>query len=99
MELTSEIIESAITKARVSRGKNKGRLKAKCPKVNTPEAAAWQAIMTFANPYKIGLGHLMFMDDENLQIYNYITEVIKVTGLDVRDFDRDRKALDSLGVW
>jgi hypothetical protein len=50
--------KNAINDALVSRGANKGMLKAKCPKVNTPGAAAWQAIMGFANPYKVGMCHI-----------------------------------------
>lgn len=93
-------VEAAISGALVTRGSNKGSLKAKCPPVDTPEAAAWQAIMGHANPYKVGFGHLMFMGKENRAIYNAIDETIKSKGLDVRALDRDRKVLDlTLNIW
>ena len=55
--------------------------------------------MSFANPYKVGFGHLMFMSKDNRELFDHITKIIEISNLDVRDFDRDRKALDSLGVW
>ena len=99
MTLTIDLIRNGVKNALVSRGKNKGMLKAKCPKMGTPEAAVWQAIVSFANPFKIGMAHMMFMSHENRELYNHITKIIEISGLDVRSLDRDRKALDSLGVW
>jgi hypothetical protein len=99
MELTPEIIENAINGALVSRGKRKGMLKSKCPKMNTPEAAAWNAIMSHANPFKVGFGHVMFMNADNRAIFNAIDETIKVKGIDVRTIDRDRFALEMMGAW
>lgn len=95
-----EAIKAAIEGALVSRGPSKGSLKAKCPPVDTPEAAAWQAIMGHANPYKVGFGHLMFMGENNRAIYEAIDNAIKEKNLDVRALDRDRKVLDLiLKIW
>lgn len=89
-ELHIRRINNAINKAFASRGAYKGYLKAKCPPMGTDEAAAWQAIMGSANPYKVGLGHMIFMDREVYEaIYKPITRVINLTGLDCRSFDRD----------
>lgn len=97
--MDTEIIKQAIIGAISSRGKNKGFLKAKCPPMNTPEAAAWQAIMSHANPYKVGFGHLMFMDDSTREIYNWIKEYVKKSTIDVRSLDKDRNILEKLGAW
>jgi len=62
-------VTRAYNEATVSRGKRKGKLKAKCPPINTLGAACWQALQ--ANPFKIGFGHLLLMDDENRQVYEW----------------------------
>ena len=97
--MDKETIKSAIEKAIASRGKNKGKLKAKCPPINTPGAAAWQAIQLNANPYKVGVCHLFFMDKDNLSIYGSIAQAIKKGNIDVRSLDADRLALESIGAW
>lgn len=93
-----EAIE-AIKMAIATKGKNKGMLLAKCPPVNTPEAAAWQAIVSIANPFKLGFGHMLFMDDKNKALYNHIIQAIEDMELDVRGMDMDRRALEYLNVW
>jgi hypothetical protein len=97
MTITQERISAAIAGALVSRGRAKGRLKASCPAMGTDAAAAWQALTMQANPYKIGLGHLIFMPAEQRELF----EAIKAGAerLDIRGIDRDRVALESLGVW
>lgn len=90
--LSADVIK-AIDGALSSRGKHKGMLKAKCPPMNTPEAAAWQAITSNANPYEVGLGHCIFMDRKNRLLMDYIDHTIINGGFDVSCYDRDRKAL------
>ncbi len=92
-------VKGAIRGAIASRGKNKGRLKSQCPPVGSDEAAAWQAMMRFANPYKVGMCHLFFMPLEQKAIYEYLCKVIKEKAIDVRGLDRDRAILEDLGVW
>jgi hypothetical protein len=87
----------AINAALVSRGKKKGMLKAKCPPMGSDAAAAWQALMGYANPYKLGMGHIMFFTDRQSAIYRAIDDAIK--GQDVRALDRDRVALEIMGAW
>ena len=99
MEAIQRRAREALRKAICTRGKNKGRLLAKCPPVDTDEAAAWQAVMTFANPYKVGFGHLFFMSKERQELYEYMTNTFRESGVDLRKMDRDRAALDSLGVF
>jgi len=89
----------AIKESLVSRGKNKGMLKAQCPKMGSEGAVAWQAIMSVANPFKIGLGHIIFMSNEHKELYNWIVSEIETKGIDVKNLDRDRKALEAFGIW
>lgn len=98
--LIGKRIKKAIDGALVSRGKHKGQLLAKCPPVNTDSAAVWQAIVSLANPYKVGMGHMMFMDKERVEIYNAINKAIIDNNIDVRRMDRDREVLDLiLNIW
>jgi hypothetical protein len=61
--------------ATVSRGKRKGKLKAKCPPMNTLGAACWQGMNT--NPWKIGIAHLLFMDKEKMEVYEWYEAIKK----------------------
>tara|TARA_R100000808_G_C2142757_1_gene150502 strand:- start:1515 stop:1814 length:300 start_codon:yes stop_codon:yes gene_type:complete len=92
-----DICITAIDAALVSRGKNKGTLKAKCPPMGTDGAAAWQAITAHANPYKMGIGHMLFFNERQQAIYDAIDKSLH--GADVRHLDRDRVVLESLGVF
>ena len=97
---SSELREScidAIDGALVTRGKHKGQLLAKCPRSNTDAAAAWQAIMGYANPYKLGLGVIMFFNPRQSEIYRAIDD--SLDGRDMRALDRDRVALEIMGAW
>ncbi len=94
------MVKKAIAAALVSRGSNRGMLKTKCPPMGTMGAAAWQAITAQANPYKVGFGHIFFMRGNEKDMFDYITEYIESSQIDVRSLDRDRKALDLiLNVW
>lgn len=97
MAIDKETVQLAMQNALVSRGKNRGQLKAQCPPMGTPEAAAWQAIVAKANPYKLGIGHLLFMSAEHREIFDAVEALIK--NLDVRRLDRDRMALEVWGAW
>lgn len=98
-ELMRSEIVSAIDGAIATRGKNKGQLKAKCPPMHTDAAAAWQAIQMEANPYKVSMGACLFFSLRQTKIFNTVLETIRRDGIDVRGLDRDRVALESLGVW
>jgi hypothetical protein len=92
-----DICIAAIDAAKASRGKNKGLLKATCPPMGTDAAAAWQALMGYANPYKMSIGQIMFFNDRQRAIYRAIDDAL--AGHDVRGLDRDRIALERLGAW
>jgi hypothetical protein len=99
MELTVNDITNAIDGAIAKSGKNIGKLKAKCPPSNTDAAAAWQAIQMEANPYKVSMATCLFFNERQTKIFNAVVETIRDRNIDVRGLDRDRVALESIGVW
>lgn len=92
-----ERLANGLSDALVSKGKDKGMLKKKSPPVNTVGAAVWQALQSCSNPYKVGFCHLMFMDDGNKEVYDYVVQLGKQT--DLSRLDRDSNLLKDLGVW
>jgi len=92
-----ERIAAAIDGAISQRGRNKGKLKRQCPPMGTDAAAAWQALMGYANPYKLGLGHIMFMPEPQRELYRYLDD--KLAGLDLRGLDSDRLKLELWRAW
>ena len=92
-----DICTAAIDAAKVSRGKNKGMLKAKCPKSDSDGAAAWQAVTLQANPYKAGIFTIAMFDDRQRAIFDAVGKAIE--GYDINHLDRDRTILEALGVW
>jgi hypothetical protein len=92
-----DVCIAAIDAAKVSRGKNQGMLKAKCPKSDTDAAAAWQAMTLEANPYKVGMFTIAMFNDRQRAIFDAVGKAIE--GYDVKHLDRDRTILEALGVW
>jgi hypothetical protein len=92
-----DICLTAIDASKVSRGKNKGMLKATCPPMGTDASAAWQALIGYANPYKMSFGQIMLFTDRQRAIYRAIDDAL--TGSDLHGLDRDRVALERLGAW
>lgn len=99
MAVTREECLAAFRAALVSRGPRKGILLANCPRGDTDAAAAWQAIMLRSNPFKVGIGTVLFMSERQREIFNFIGETVDSHRLDVRGLDRDRRALEALGAW
>jgi len=91
-----EKVKQGLKEAICSRGKRKGMLKAKCPPINTYGSAVWSAIQSYSNPYKVGLGHMMFMDKDKREVYNYLIEAGKY--VDLTTFDSDANVLRELNL-
>jgi len=91
-----EKVKQGLKEAICSRGKRKGMLKAKCPPVNTYGSAVWSAIQSYSNPYKVGLGHMMFMDKDKREVYNYIMKTGDI--IDLSTFDTDGNILRELNL-
>ena len=95
MELKDKVIKG-FKEALVSRGKNKGMLKAKCPPMDTFGAAVWQALAFYSNPHKMGLGHMLFMSGESKEVYNYV--ICAGKHMDLSTFDSDGIILRELNL-
>ena len=89
----------AFEDAIATRGKRKGMLKAKCPPMGTDGALMWQACMMNANPYKVGMGHLILMNKECRDFFMVCQAWADERASVLRHLDRDRVALEDLGVW
>jgi hypothetical protein len=93
---------TALRDACVTRGTRKGQLKASAPPSSSMAYAAWQGAMLSINPYKASIAGMMFMSTEQRAICDEITKLfdaMKAQGWRVGTLDRDRAALEALGVW
>jgi hypothetical protein len=90
-------LEIGLQESIVSIGKRKGMLKAKCPPMDTYGSAVWTAVMSYSNPYKVGMGHLLFMGPECKELYDYVRSIGKTVNLS--RFDRDGNVLRDLGIF
>jgi len=97
--MKTERITDAVKAAIATKGKNAGRLLAKCPPSETDAAAAWQACMMHSNPYKVGMLTMLLFTNDQRHIYDAVSAALATGKVDVRNLDRDRAALESLGVW
>ena len=92
-----EKLEIGLQEALVSVGPSKGMLKKKCPPMNTYGSAVWNGIQSYSNPYKVGIGQILFMDADTRELYEYVREIGKSVNL--RNFDRDANSLRELGIF
>lgn len=87
----------ALKEAVASKGKHKGLLLSKAPPSRSLAYAAWQAAQMCCNPYKVSIAGMIFMSDEQREIYNEILAIFE--GLGIKSLDRDRNSLERLGAW
>lgn len=100
MNKLSDKAREALSQAYATRGKHRGQLLAKCPPSGTLAAAAWQGAMLSCNPYKVGIGSMLFMSQEQRSIQQEITTHFDSMPREYRIMaQRDREALERLGVW
>src|SRR6185436_5725649 len=90
----------ALKLAYASKGKNRGQLLAKCPKSNTLAAAAWQGAMMVCNPYQVSIGAILFMTAEQRELFEQVKNHFEALPREYQILaQRDREALERLGVW
>lgn len=82
-----------------SKGKNKGMLKSKCPPMGTDGAIMWQALMYYANPWKVSVFGLVFSSMADDSFKDACFAFAHARRDTVTMLDRDRVALERLGVW
>jgi len=98
--MLSEKSKAALTLAYATRGKNRGQLLANCPKSDTLAAAAWQGAMLSCNPYKASIGAMLFMSPEQREVRDEVLAHFDALPREYRIMaQRDREALEKLGVW
>jgi len=106
-QMTKEEIASrfvaAMDNATVSRGKNKGFLKSKCPAMGTDAAIFWQEAMLVVNPYKASIGQMIFRNEDQQHFGRVCASAIEYMkqnpGSRHLIQDRDRNALEKMGAW
>jgi hypothetical protein len=98
--MLSNTAREALAGAYATRGKHRGQLLARCPRSETLAAAAWQGAMLVVNPYQASIGAMLFMSAEQKAVRD---EVVAHFERLPRDYQilaqRDREALEALGVW
>jgi hypothetical protein len=100
MTTLSDKARTALAQAYTTRGKNRGQLLARCPRSNTLAAAAWQGAMAVCNPYKMGIGTIIFFTASQREIYQEVLAHFEILPREhVVLAQRDREALECLGVW
>ena len=100
MSKLSDKARDALRGAIVKRGKHRGQLLSRCPPSYTLAAAAWQAAIVTCNPYKISIRTLLFMTTEQKEVFEEVRASFEAMPFDYFvGYDRDREALEYLGVW
>jgi len=92
-------LAAALKFAIAQRGKNRGLLKSKSPAMGTDAAIVWQACMMEANPYKVGIAATMIGAWADPEFKAYVDQWVNENRATIARLDRDRNALESLGVW
>jgi hypothetical protein len=96
----STVAKEALTLAYATKGKNRGQLLAKCPRSETLAAAAWQGAMLSCNPYKASIGAMLFMSEAQRAVRDEVLAHFDALPREYRIMaQRDREALEALGVW
>jgi hypothetical protein len=93
----SDTAKQAMCDALVSRGPKKGLLRAKPPRADSLGYAAWQAAQLISNPFKVSMIGQILMSEQQHAVYLELVEVLE--SLKINNLDRDRNALQSIGVW
>ena len=96
----SETAKAALQQAIATKGPRKGLLKASAPPSGSMAYAAWQGAMMACNAYKVNIGGVMFMSQEQRAVFREVEAFCDALPRETRiKLDRDRAALESLGVW
>jgi hypothetical protein len=98
--MLSDKARQALAGAYATRGKHRGQLLARCPASHTLAAAAWQGAMLVVNPYQASIGAMLFMSPEQKAIREEVVAHFEALPRDYQIMaQRDREALERLGVW
>lgn len=99
MESLEKRLLLAYGDAIASKGKNKGKLKAKCPAMGTDGAVMWQACMMYANPWKVSIFQMIMASHGEDSFVKACSDFAHARRDVLTILDRDRVSLTKLGVW
>jgi len=100
MDKLSDTAHTALAQCYATRGNHKGQLLARSPRSTTLAAAAWQGAMLVCNPYKASICAMLFMSDEQRAVRDEIISHFEALPHEYMIMaQRDREALERLGVW
>lgn len=100
MNRLSDTAKAALAQCYATRGKHKGQLLARCPDSRTLAAAAWQGAMLVCNPYRASIAAILFMTEEQRAVREeIIAHFDSLPKAYLIMAQRDREALETLGVW
>jgi hypothetical protein len=92
--------KAALMLCYASRGAHRGQLLARCPKSDTLAAAAWQGAMLACNPFKASVAACLFMTEEQREIRDEVlNHFCSLPPEYMKMAERNREALEALGVW
>jgi hypothetical protein len=96
----SDAAYAALKGAYATRGKHRGQLLKRCPHSDTMAAAAWQGAMFVCNPYQVSIGACLFMTEAQRAVMEEIRAHFEALPREYQILaQRDREALERLGVW
>lgn len=96
----SDKAREALQACYATRGKHRGQLLARCPASVTLAAAAWQGAMLVCNPFQASVAAVLFMSADQRAIFEEVKAHFDSLPREYQIMaQRDREALESLGVW
>src|SRR4029077_6808935 len=101
--MTDHLSPTALTALKdcfATRGPNKGRFLSRAPSQDkNPNAhAAWHGAMLSINPFKASVGAYLFMSHDERVLHQEVMAFFDARP-ELRGLDKDRAALERLGVW
>jgi len=105
-QMLSDRAQAAIRSALATKGPRKGLLLSSAPKGETDAFAAWAALMMRCNPFKVGMCNMIRLawDQDRKALHDEIDAWFLSLPENTRrglivGLDKDRLALQTLGVW
>lgn len=102
----SDRAQAAIRSALATKGPRKGLLLSSAPKSETDAFAAWSALMMRCNPFKVGMCNMIRLawDQDRKALHDEIDAWFESLPKNTQHslsvgLDKDRLALQTLGVW
>ena len=98
LPIEKETAVEAFDKCYGTRGTYKDWLK-KTEPADPHAKAIWLALVSNANPYKIQVGSILMLGDDERKIFDAINTICERIPQLIGWIDKDRTALSAMGVW